>query len=302
MTDIAREQAALAGQGLEIFTREAWDAEQNYTSARSVDEPASWFFLHISVTIDAGNTGLSEADDMRDIERIGQQRFGIGFPYNAAIFDTGRLYEGQPLTRRGAHTVNDRHIAGFPMPPLSLNVGGRAIVLPQMVDDDVTDVQIDQAARWAAAQKRSGLARRDAPWFGHRDFAFKSCPGDTGYDRLPDLRALTEHYTVHGLGDWLDMVTEAQLDAKLAGMEARIVQQIIGNKPVVVAFDDVIPGNPDHWFLSDGIERQEVTRTEAAQEVAQGNARWWARNPDGSWVEEPLRVPRATLEAVPLVE
>lgn len=297
MTDIARERSALAAQGLVITSREEWDAVQSYTSPRTVEEPARWFFLHISVTIDGGNTGLTEADDMRDIEAIGQQRFGIGFPYNAAVFDTGRLYEGQPLTRRGAHTVNDLEVPGFPLPPLSLNTAGRALVLPQMVTDDVTDAQVDQAARWAAAQKRAGLARRDAPWYGHRDFAAKSCPGDAGYARLDDIRQLTEHYTVNGLGDWLDMVTKAEFDAALAGMEARIVQQIVGNKPLIVAYDDVTPGDPDHWFASNGIERQEVTQPEAAQLVAEGNARWW--NPQNPI---PLRVPRATLEAVPLSE
>jgi hypothetical protein len=103
-------------------------------------------------------------------------------------------------------------------------------------------------------------------------------------------------------GDWLDMVSEAQLDAKLQAMEGRIIQQIVGNKPLIVAFNDVTPGDPDHWFLSDGMQRQEVDKTEAGQAVAEGNARWWAKDAQGNWVEEPLRVPRTDLEDVPLVE
>jgi len=200
VTDIARERAFLSAQGLDMITRETWGAVQSYTSARDVSEPVEGFVLHISVTIDHGDLTGNEHADMRTIERIGQERFGIGLPYNAAIFDTGRLYEGQPLTRRGAHTVDDKNI-GYKSTGTSrsMNFWWRAIVLPQMVDDDVTSAQVDKCARWAAAQIRAGYAKRDAIWIGHRDVAWKACPGDTGYARLPQIRALTEHYVVNGL-------------------------------------------------------------------------------------------------------
>jgi hypothetical protein len=214
MTDIGGERSKLRAQGLHIISRETWDAVQDYTSDRTVSFPAEGFFLHISVTIDHGDLTGNEHADMRTIERIGQERFGIGFPYNAAVFDTGRLYEGQPLTRRGAHTVNDENVPGFRETGShgSLNYWYRALCLPQMVTDDVTDAQIDQAARWAAAQIRAGLAKPGATWYGHRDVSPKSCPGDTGYARLPELRQLTRHYEVNGLrGDWFDMASEADL-------------------------------------------------------------------------------------------
>jgi hypothetical protein len=196
MTDIARERQLLKDQGLDIIYRETWGAVESYTSTREVHTPVQGFFLHISVTIDHGNLIGNEHADMRTIERIGEERFGIGFPYNAAIFDTGRLYEGQPLTRRGAHTVNDEDKPGFVEP---LNEWYRAICLPQMVEDDVTDAQVHQIAKWAAAQIRAGYARREATWNGHRDVSTKSCPGDTGYARLPQIRQLTEHYVRNGL-------------------------------------------------------------------------------------------------------
>ena len=134
---------------------------------------------------------------------------------------------------------------------------------------------------------------------GHRDWKATQCPGDEIYLWIHQGQPID---TPPDQGDWLDMVSEAQLDAKLAGMETRLTQQIVGNKPLIVAFNDVVPGSPDHWFLSDGMERQEVTRAEAMQAVAEGNARWWAKNSNGTWVEEPLRVPRETLEDVPLSE
>lgn len=196
MTDIASERAKLAAQGLDIITRGQWHAQQSYASDRRVDMPAKGFVLHISVTQDPDDLAGHEDDSMRAIERIGQQRFGVGFPYNAAAFDTGRLYEGQPLTRRGAHTVNDKGVPGY---PASLNYAWRALCLPQMVTQPVTDAQIDAAARWAAAQIRAGLAVRGAFWTGHRDFAWKACPGDYGYTRLGVLNALTRHYEFYGL-------------------------------------------------------------------------------------------------------
>src|SRR5918994_942017 len=171
MTDIARERRFLREQGLDQIIRENWTS-QSYQSDRTVSEPVEGFFLHISVTHDTGDSTSTEHTNMQTIERIGNERFGgIGFPYNAAIFDTGRLYEGQPLTRRGAHTVNDLNKPGFRETGSSgsLNYWYRAIVLPQMVTDNVTEAQVDQCARWAAAQIRAGYAKPNAPWFGHRD-------------------------------------------------------------------------------------------------------------------------------------
>lgn len=212
MTDIRGERQKLKAQGLDIIERGTWGAAQSYTSARDVVMPAVGFFLHVSVTIDNGDRPGTEHGDMRTIERIGQERFGIGFPYNAAAFDTGRLYEGQPLTRRGAHTVNDKNTPGYTQSSSgSLNPWYRALVLPQTCPDDVTDAQIDSAARWAAAQIRAGLAVPGASWSGHRDVAWKDCPCDNGYSRLPELNRLTRHYAQHGLdGGFLMALTDKQ--------------------------------------------------------------------------------------------
>lgn len=200
MTNIASERAFLRTQGLDIITRETWGARQSYTSDRDVFTPVEGFVLHISVTRDSGDSPTSEHADLRAIEAIGQQRFGIGMSYNAAVFNTGRLYEGQPLTRRGAHTVDDKN-TGYKSTgsSRSMNYWWRAIVLPQVEADDVTDAQVHQIAKWAAAQIRAGYAKRDALWIGHRDVAYKACPGDTGYARLGEIRHLTEFYTQHGL-------------------------------------------------------------------------------------------------------
>jgi hypothetical protein len=202
MTDIAGERRKLADQGLRIIRRETWGARQNYASDRACEVPARALFLHISVT----KLRADEHAGMREIEAIGQARFGIGCSYNAAAFPSGHLYEAQPLTRRGAHTLNNferstcpAHGGSLTAPSWNNNINARALVLPQDVIDFVTDVQIDAAARWAAAQIRAGLVREGARWHGHRCVSAKDCPGDVGYARIRELQRLTDHYVAVGL-------------------------------------------------------------------------------------------------------
>lgn len=230
MTDIALERRKLADQGLEIRRREEYGAVQSYGTDRACDVPASAFFLHIAVVDDPGDLVGTEDQVARNIERIGQSRFGSGWSYNAAAFNTGRLYEGQPLTRRGTHTVNtfnrrvcSTHGGSLEAPATSSgmnnNINARALVLPQQVDDPVTDEQIDAAARWAAAQIRSGLAKPTARWHGHRCVTAKDCPGGRAFARIAELQRLTDHYTENGLDD---MVTDKDIEriAELASDKA----------------------------------------------------------------------------------
>jgi hypothetical protein len=222
VTDVALERRLLAEQGLDMRRREQYGAVQSYDSDRTCDRVASAFYLHIAVIDDPGDLLGTEDQVARNVERIGQTRFGSGWSYNAAAFNTGRLYEGQPLTRRGTHTVNTfrrrtcpTHGGSLEAPDTSSgfnnNINSRALVLPQDVDDPVTDEQIDAAARWAAAQIRSGLAKPTARWHGHRCVTNKGCPGDRAFTRIPELQRLTDHYVKHGLGD-SDMVTDQDIE------------------------------------------------------------------------------------------
>jgi len=221
VTNIPAERAALSAQGLDMRTREQWGAVFDYTTDRDCDVPASRLFLHLAVVNPTTMDATQQA-----IERIGISRFpNTGYSYNAAVWTDGTLLEGQPLTRRGAHTVNDfqrspcpHHGGPVNAPGWNLNINSRAMVLPQNVQHPVTDAQVDSAARWAAAQKRAGYVTRDAIWHGHRCVAAKSCPGDKGWARIHEIVAWTEHYTVHGLSPepQEDDVTPAELDERFA--------------------------------------------------------------------------------------
>lgn len=210
MTDIALERRLLAGEGLDMVLREEWDAQQDYRSDRACDFRAKRLFLHIALVRDPSDLRGPEDQVARNVEAIGQSRFQVGCSYNAAAFNTGRLYEMQPLTRRGAHTVNTfrrdtcpAHGGSLVAPATSSgynnNITDRALVLPQMEADPVTDEQIDAAAQWGAALRRTGLAEHNAPWHGHRCVTAKGCPGQTAYDRIPELQELTDYYTENGL-------------------------------------------------------------------------------------------------------
>lgn len=260
---IATERAALFAQGLEIVTRETWDAQQSYTSPRPV-ERARWLFLHIAVVDDPNDLVGTEHQVMRNIERIGQARFGIGCSYNAAAFDTGRLYEAQPLQRRGAHTVNDlpnRDFPYWPDRPRSLNHLVRALVLPQQVDDEVTDQQIDAAARWGAALCRAGFAVPRAPWFGHRDVTRKSCPGPIAYERLAELNRLTRRYEALGLIDQ----PEEDMTPEQDQMLKEVHQFIERSHPKGDAKRDDLWGTPLYW---NGLDTLALVRQQSAELAA----------------------------------
>lgn len=227
---IARERKLLLEQGLELRTREEYGARQDYTSTRACDLVASAFFLHIAIVDDPSDLLGPEDQVARKIEEIGQARFGSGWSYNAAAFNTGRTYEGQPLHRRGTHTVNtyrrtscETHGGSLRAPVTTAgfnnNVNARALVLPQQVDDPVTDEQIHAAARWAAAQKRAGLADPAARWHGHRCVTAKGCPGDIAFRRIFELQHLTDHYHENGL---TDMITAD---------DAKMIADLVWNTP-----------------------------------------------------------------------
>lgn len=227
MADIGGERARLAAVGLNIEPRETWAPVHSYLSARNVETPARYLFLHISVhghpRIGPSSSPGQEASAVRKIEAIGLGRGFPGISYNAVACPSGRLWEGQPLTRRGAHTVNDKATAGFT--PKNLNVSARALVLPQEEVDAVTPAQIDAAARWGAALRLAGYARLTARWAGHRDVAAKACPGERAYELLGDLDDQTDWYTTHGLtgpADGDDELTPDDIAALVAALNASL--------------------------------------------------------------------------------
>jgi hypothetical protein len=206
MTTITQERAALTRVGRPLRTREqAGFRFQSYATARPVVEPATLVFVHITIT----NPRNYASDDAhaRAVEAIGISRFpSTGISYNRLVFQSGRAQEGQPIGRRGAHTVNDKNITrcattgcpskgtAIPSAATNLNSVVRAYAICQNVNDAVTDAQLDSLARTIAADMLAGFVRRDARIHGHRCVAYKDCPAAKMWARMAELRRLVSHY------------------------------------------------------------------------------------------------------------
>lgn len=209
MTTITAERAALAKVGRVLIDREEWGSQFNYTTARTVVEPASRAFVHITVTNPSNYS--SDFAHARAVEAIGMSRFpSTGGSYNRMHFQSGRAMELQPIGRRGAHTVNDYRrspcsTSGCPTrggsltaPDWNLNYNSRAYVICQNVGHAVTDAELHSVAKSIAADMLAGFLTRTAGIHGHRDVASKSCPGDRMWARMGELRSLVTHYVNKG--------------------------------------------------------------------------------------------------------
>lgn len=205
-----------------------WKARKSYTDARTVTEPATRVFVHISVT----NPSSYNSNDAhaRAIESIGISRFpNTGISYNRGIMHNGALYEFQPIGRRGAHTVNDhqrstcnRWGAACPgngssltAPSWNLNYNARSYVICQNVGDSVTDSMIDSIARQVVADYEAGFITRSAAhnFHGHRCVSSKSCPGDKMWARMHDLHTQIHSYLDNGLEEGGTMAWGNNLDS-----------------------------------------------------------------------------------------
>lgn len=212
MTTIAQERAALKKVGRPLISREdAGFRFKRYGEAKSVSEPAGLVFVHITIT--NPKSYASDAAHARAVEAIGISRFpNTGISYNRLIMQSGRAYEGQPMGRRGAHTINDKKLAhcvspgcpskGGPIPPatINLNTRVRAYAICQNVSDAVTDAQLDSLARTIAADVLAGMVARDFDLHGHRCTAPKDCPAAKMWARMGELRKLIDHYIKVGFG------------------------------------------------------------------------------------------------------
>src|SRR5690606_6193684 len=176
----------------------------------------------------------------RGIEAIGRARFpATGGSYNRLAMQSGRIYELQPMGRRGAHTVNDKKLSrcttsGCPTrggsmsaPSYNLNYNARAYAIAQNVGDAVSAKQLDNLARVMAADRLAGLVSGSASIHGHRCVAWKDCPGPKMWQLIRELKKKVDHYVKNGVGggttptppkDWFDMADVKDLEKALVNV------------------------------------------------------------------------------------
>lgn len=181
-------------RGVEVKTRAQWGSQHRdvyktrLVTRRVIVTKAPLFVSHITVTRDDGPLTGDFFADMREVEQIGLERFGSGFSYNWGIDPvTGMVGVGMPLMAAGTHTVNDKRIDGYPMPPSSLNYMARAaawIGMPGMVP---TPEAKEAYAQLLAAHIEEGALTPDFEFKPHSFFASKDCPTQAGRDAMHEI-------------------------------------------------------------------------------------------------------------------
>lgn len=181
-----------------VIPRRSWGAR--YTNGYgSATRPATEAWLHHSVALhpdlefdDLDGDGLDDDDEraMRQIEEIGEQRFGSGASYHRVSMPGGPLYVGIDSDRRGAH------VAGRNRRSIGYCLAGR-------YDQDrvVTDMQVEAIARDLVRQRQDGVlitARIRGP-HSEAPGAATDCPGRHGRAAIPQINARAAEIEALGL-------------------------------------------------------------------------------------------------------
>lgn len=161
----------------DIRSRRSWGARHpdgDITLVGLADE----VFAHHSVTTQLSpNASVADEErEMRELEGIGQSRFGSGISYNVLIFPSGRAYQGVSWNRRGTHT------GGRNSSTRSICFAGNYEV------HEPTATQIATAAE-IYDEGKGKWWEGSAPLRGHRDLKPTACPGQNVYDRFDDIRS-----------------------------------------------------------------------------------------------------------------
>lgn len=154
-----------------IITRDEWGANPTSLPRRSMTLPATELWIHHTVT----EVSADAARDMRVIERVGLERFGI-FSYSYCIHPEGHILEGAGL-RRGAHTAR-RNSTSFGV----AWIGNYETRIPKIMQIEAT--------RWLIwwLQEEGHLRPEIYPTGGHRDLKATACPGRHLHRILDELR------------------------------------------------------------------------------------------------------------------
>lgn len=165
---------------MNIISRAEWGA-QHPDGDGPAPLPAAAVYLHHSVTVAPDLVPPFDDDDaaVRQLEAIGQQRFGCGISYTLVVLPSGRAYEGHSIGRRGTHTKG-------------LNSSARAIVLVGNYSTRrVTSQQVETVAQLLVDGWRRGWWTSPELAGGHRDApgAATECPGDHAAAAIPTINA-----------------------------------------------------------------------------------------------------------------
>lgn len=177
-------------RGCVVLTHKQWGARHiaTYAFRRKFvkhsllpKKPVDTIWQHISVTRRTGNFKA----DVRLVEDIGWKRFHVGFSYNFAVdMLTGKIAVGQPLDAKGAHTLNNKKIAGYSYDQNAVSV---AIVVIGMPEDQLSPEAKLAITRLIAAMMDEGACTPDPDYNPHSMVAYKDCPSEPTRREMPDI-------------------------------------------------------------------------------------------------------------------
>lgn len=201
---------------MDIIKRQRWGA-QFARGFAPAPLPAQELWLHHSVTAGGGVAASFETDvrSVQRLEEIGQDRFSGGISYTFAVCESGRVFEGHGVDRRGAHTGGRNSIA-------------RAIVLVGNYQaQEPTGPQLAAVAELVALGHVQGWWDRPALDGGHRDApgASTACPGDRAYRRIADINRVAAGPVAHPFPEQEDDLTPEQ-DAMLRTVHAELTKRL----------------------------------------------------------------------------
>jgi hypothetical protein len=164
---------------MEIIGRAQWGARYP-AGFGPAPLPARELWLHHTAmaTPPADQDVDQDVGDVRQIERIGQQRFGGGISYTFVVCPSGRVFEGTGVDRQGAHTKGRNSISRAIVLHGNYDVAPPTSAMLAAVADLVAQ---GAASHWWPAQLTGG--HRDAPG------ASTACPGRYAYAQIATINA-----------------------------------------------------------------------------------------------------------------
>lgn len=178
-------------RGITVLNRKEWGSlHRDVYRWRLIHKPvlkkvADTLWQHISVTDDDGHTWGNFKADMREVERIGWQRFSSGFSYNIGVdMHRRQVGLGMPFHAKGTHTINSKKVKGF---SFDQNLVARAMVFIGMPGDVPNRAGIETAGHALAAMIEEDILTVDPDYVEHRLVAAKACPTDAVVNVMDDI-------------------------------------------------------------------------------------------------------------------
>lgn len=159
-----------------IIPRSEWGARfDNGAGTRALPCKETWLHHSVSLAPDLLPPFEDDYAAIRDLEKIGESRFGRGISYTFLVTPAGLIFEGHSIDRIGSHTQYRNTIAA-------------GICLVGNYDTKPPPTPMLDAVGWLLAHGfLSGWWDAVALDGGHRDLKPTACPGRYAYAELENI-------------------------------------------------------------------------------------------------------------------